>query len=109
LIAVDRRLDVAVAADHPTGKVGSSRRMTLRMSMPSMSLPCSHMSRTTSVGCRARDGREGLHAVARLARLVALILEDAADEHADIGLIVDDEDVMRHDHASTGQRRVAHR
>jgi hypothetical protein len=47
-------------------------------------------------GLAAADRRERLRAVGRLAWLVAFVLQDAADEHPDIGLVVDDENVTRH-------------
>ncbi len=42
------------------------------------------------------DGLQGLVAVARQPRTVALVLEDAGHEVADIGLVVDDQDVCSH-------------
>ncbi len=41
--------------------------------------------------------RERLIRVARGARAEALILEDARDEIADVGLVVDDQDIRTHD------------
>ena len=43
-----------------------------------------------------RDGSECIVAVARGARVVALVLQDAGDQLADICFVVNDEDVGRH-------------
>jgi hypothetical protein len=42
------------------------------------------------------DGGERFVAVARFARGVAFIGQQAADEHANVGFVIDDEDVSRH-------------
>src|SRR5262249_58421005 len=47
------------------------------------------------------DGGQRLRAVGGLPGLVALVLEDPADQHANVGFIVDDEDVVRHGGPST--------
>ncbi len=42
------------------------------------------------------DHRQRLGAVAGLARGVALVLQHTRNQHADVGFVVDDQDVMRH-------------
>src|ERR1700722_11338291 len=48
------------------------------------------------------DRSDRLVAVARGARIVALVLQDARHQLADVGLVVDDEDVGRHRYALAG-------
>ena len=71
------------------------------------------MSRNTRFGRRADHGVERVVAVARGAGAVALVLQDARDQLADIGFVVDDENIGRHDQltvsrglrAGVGRRR----
>src|SRR5205807_4248416 len=43
-----------------------------------------------------RDGRERRVAVARGARLIALVLQDTGDQFANIRLVIDDQNIRRH-------------
>src|SRR5262245_38156416 len=54
-----------------------------------------------------RDRRKRAVAVARGARFVALVLQDTRDQLADIGLVIDDEDVRRHVYRSLAASRTA--
>ena len=55
------------------------------------------------------DRGKSLAAVAGLARRIALVLQDAGYQHPDIGLVVYDQDVMRHGiPGSTPQRGRRH-
>ena len=56
------------------------------------------MSRNRRLGRRDADRGERRLAVARGARLVALVLQDARHQFADVRFVVDDEDVGRHDY-----------
>ena len=42
------------------------------------------------------DRGRGLRSVGSFAGGVALVLEDARNQHADIGFVVDDQNIMRH-------------
>ena len=79
-----------------TGRSGWAFLMMLSTSRPSSRLPCSQMSRMTSCGRRSSIGLEGLVAVARQTRAVTVVLQDAGDHLADVGLVVDDQDVRCH-------------
>ena len=83
-----------------TGSSGCSLLDPSSSCSPSSRLPCSQMSRNTRFGRRAAIGGQRLVAVARGARAVAFVLQDAGDQFADIGFVVDDEDVGRHDRYS---------
>ena len=100
-----RRLDGAVAADHHHRQARQLAADDLEDLQPvelaALQPDVEHHQRRLA---RA-DGGERLGAVAGLARLIALILEDAAHQHADIGFVVDDEDVMRHGRRSSRPRR----
>ena len=50
------------------------------------------------IGPPRDDGAERLVAVARGAGAVAFVLQDARDQFADIGFVVDDQDIGRHGH-----------
>ncbi len=70
--------------------------MTLRRSRPSSFEPCSQISRMISEGRRSASGGERGIAVVRQTGLVALILQDTGNEFADVGLIIDDENISCH-------------
>ena len=79
-----------------TGSSGCSCLSASSSCRPSSRLPCSQMSRNTRFGRRAPIARERLVAVARRARAVAFVLQDARDQFADIGFVVNNQDVGCH-------------
>jgi hypothetical protein len=42
------------------------------------------------------DGGQGLRRVGSFTGRVALVLEDPRNQHADVGFVVDDQNIMRH-------------
>ena len=56
------------------------------------------MSRKTRFGLRDDDGGERVVAVARGARVVALVLQDPGHQIADVGLVIDNENICGHAH-----------
>ena len=79
-----------------TGTCGSSVWMAWRMPRPSSLLPWSQTSRMTRGRSAVPEGGDGGVAVAGLADGVAFVFQHALDQHPDIGLVVDDEDVLCH-------------
>ena len=67
--------------------------MIVSTSSPSRRLPCSQMSRMTRWGFRSSMARKRFVAVAGKACAVTLVLQNAGDKIADIGLVVDDQNV----------------
>ena len=93
---LDRGLDRAVAADHH-----HRHRRHLGAQQPQDLDPVELAALQPDVEddqgrLPGVDRRQRLGAVRRLARGVALVLEHARDQHADVGFVVDDQNVMRH-------------
>ena len=79
-----------------TGRSGCCSLMMSSSCSPSSRLPCSQMSRKTRCGRRASIAASASSRIAGRARAVALVLEDAGHELADVGLVVDDQDIGAH-------------
>ena len=79
-----------------TGRSGWAFLMMLSTSRPSSRLPCSQMSRMTSCGRRSSMALRASSRIARQARAMPVVLQDAGDHLADVGLVVDDQDVRCH-------------
>ncbi len=60
------------------------------MPSPSSREFCSHTSKMTSEGRRARKAAIAEISVVCLACLVALVAQDAVDQGPDVGLVIDD-------------------
>ena len=93
----DRGLDVAVAGDHHDRQFGMlllERIEQLQAVEPAALQPDVEEH---EVGPARDHGGQRVVAVARGARAVAFVLQDAGDQLADIGFVVDDEDVGCHD------------
>ena len=111
-----RRLDVAVAAHdhHRHARVVALELLQhLHAVEPAALQPDVEQNETRPAHA---DGGEGGVAVAGFARLVAFVFQDAGDERADVGLIVDDENVfvhrlrrISHWHAAWQQEKIAGR
>ena len=64
---------------------------------PSRREPCNQMSRKTRCGRRAPDEGQGLVRVARRTRAVPFVGQDTRHDLTNIGLIVHDKNVRRHE------------
>ena len=92
----DRRLDVTVTRDHHDRKFGVlllhavEQLQTIKLAALQ---PDVQEDQVRSTGC---DRRQGIIAVAGGTRSVALVLEDAGNQIADIGLVIDYQDFVGH-------------
>ena len=96
----DRGLDVAVAGDHHDRQFGMLLLDRVEQLQPVEPAALQPDVEEDQVGPARRDRAERVVAVARRARGVALVLQDAGDQLADVGFVVDDENVGRHDYRS---------
>ena len=88
-----------------TGSSGCCSLTASSSCRPSSRLPCSQMSRNSRFGRRVviSSSAESLSRAVRVS--IALVLQDARDQLADIGFVVDDEDVRRHGYSLACQLR----
>src|SRR5579883_609097 len=101
----DRRLDRAVPADHDDGERRQLASDDLQH-LDAVELAALQPDVEDDERRLARSDRlQGERAVRRLPRLETLILEDAGDQHPDVGLVIDDEDVTRHGTDAPGRLR----
>ena len=93
----DRGFDIAVAGNHHDRQFGMlelERVEQLQAVEPAALQPDVEEHQ---IGPARHHGAERFVAVARGARHVAFVLQDARDQFANIGFVVDDEDIGRHD------------
>ena len=91
-----RRLDVAVAGDHHDRHVGMLLLDRLEQLQPVELRALQPDVEQDKLRPARLDRGERLVGIAREARAVALVLEDARDEFADVVFVVDDENVSSH-------------
>ena len=92
----DRGFDVAVAGDHHQRHLGvflfddieQLQAIELAALQPDVE--------ENEVRLARHDGRQGVIAVARGARVVALVLQDSGHQIADVGLVIDNENICGH-------------
>ena len=92
----DGGLDGAVAGDHDDGDVGLLDVHGLQDAEAVEPGALEPDVEDDERGAAVPEGGHGLVAVAGLADGVALVFQHAFDEHADIGLVIDDEDFLSH-------------
>ena len=93
---LDRGLDRAVTADHHHRY---RRHLRLQAAQDANAVEFAALQQDVEdhQGRLARlDGGERLNAVGGIARRVALVLQHPADQHPDVGFVINDQDVMRH-------------
>ena len=90
----DRGLDVAVAGDHHHRQIGMLALHAVEQLQPvELASPAARCRGTRGSAGATPIARERCVAVARGARLVAFVLQNARDQLADIRFVVDDQDV----------------
>src|SRR5712692_1135737 len=95
----DRGLDVAVARDHHDRHLGMLGLHAVEKLQPVEAASLQPDVEEDQVRAARAERGERLVAVARGARLVALVLQDTRDQLADVRFIIDDEDIGRHFYA----------
>src|SRR5665213_1261833 len=109
---LDRRdggFDRAVAADHHDGKARQLTAHDLEDLEPVELAALEPDVEDDERRLARAHGGERLIARPRFTCVVALVLENAAHQHADVGLVVDDENFMRHSLPLSPQQRSSRR
>ena len=94
----DRGFDVAVAGDHHHRHFGMILLDGIEQLQPVELAALQPDIEEYQVRFARHDGRKRIVAVARGARVVALVLQNPGHQIADIGLVIDNENICRHAH-----------
>jgi hypothetical protein len=100
--ALDRRdggLDIAVARDDDDGEIRMGLADAVEHLEPVEPAALQPDVENDERGAPLLDGRKGLLAVLGDARPMTFVFEDAGDQIANVGFVVDDENVRRHESA----------
>ena len=97
LDGLDRGFDIAMAADHDHRQVRMLALDDAQGLQPVERAALQPDIQDHHRGTPGTDRLERAVAIGRFARLVALVFEDSRDEQTDVRLIVDDQNVTRHE------------
>ena len=92
----DCRLDGAMAGDHHDGDVRLLRQQRLQDAEAIEPRPLQPDVEDHQRRAAHPEGRERRVGVAGLPDRIAFVFKDALDQHADVGFVVNDQDLVRH-------------
>ncbi len=92
----DRGLDIAVAGNHDHRQIGMLRLDAGKHLQAIEAAPLQPDVQEDQIGAARRNRCRRVVAVASGACRVALVFENSRDQFADIGLVVDNQDIRRH-------------